>query len=69
MMARARGTRSDDQLRHGYGKTFEEAVEKALSPQFRRGEVGTGRAEVVFSEIIVKNPSLEYHVIVRFPTN
>jgi hypothetical protein len=68
-MARPRGRRSDDKLRHGYGKTFEEAVENALTPQFRRGEVRPGRAEIVFSEILVTNPDLQYHVVVRFPTN
>ena len=68
-MAGKRNAPKEDTLRQGFGKTFDEAVQKALSPAFRRGEVGNGRAEVIFSEIIRTNPDLQYHVVVRFPSN
>jgi hypothetical protein len=68
-MARPRGRRSDDKLRHGYGGTFEEAVENALPRSSGKGEDRPGRAEIVFSEVLITNPDVQYHVIVRFPTN
>lgn len=68
-MADRRGRRGPDKLSQGYGSTFEEAVQDALKGRrFRKGGLGDGRAEVIFSEIFRSSPD-EYHVIVRFPSN
>lgn len=74
-MARARGKppareAREPKLREGFGETFEEAVENALTPKFRRGESKSKNAEVIFTEVHVSdNPGLQYHVVVRFPEN
>jgi hypothetical protein len=62
-------TRKQDPVSQGWGETFEQAVENALTPKFRRRELKTDRAEVISTEIIVSNPNLQYHVVVRFPEN
>jgi hypothetical protein len=63
------GPRHQGRVKHGYGKTFEEAVESTLSPTFRRGQESGKHAEVIFTEMLVENPDVIYHVVVRFPEN
>jgi hypothetical protein len=63
-----RGSRRQDTVKHGYGDTFENAVKETLSPAFRRGEAQK-RAEVILTEILIGNPEVTYHVVVRFPEN